>query len=96
MQSCLEIANRPLLPVTLTVCGELVHATTLPELVNPAHGRAPAALVVNTDGETPDEAIKEGVDALKSNLETLQELGRPIPAGSMTTSKKVLSLYPNG
>ncbi|PYE90583.1 type II toxin-antitoxin system HicB family antitoxin [Phyllobacterium leguminum] len=32
------------------------------------------------DGETPEEAMKEGVDALKSYLDTLQELGRPIPA----------------
>lgn len=31
------------------------------------------------DGETPEEAMKEGADALKSYLETLKELGRPVP-----------------
>lgn len=32
------------------------------------------------DGETPEEAMKEGEDALKSYRTTLHELGRPIPA----------------
>lgn len=31
------------------------------------------------DGETPEEAMKEGEDALKSYRTTLHELGRPIP-----------------
>ena len=31
------------------------------------------------DGETPKEAMNEGVDALQSYKSTLQELGRPIP-----------------
>lgn len=31
------------------------------------------------DGETPEEAVKEGADALTSYLETLKELGRPVP-----------------
>jgi antitoxin HicB len=31
------------------------------------------------DGETPEEAMQEGVDALNSYLTTLQELGRPVP-----------------
>lgn len=31
------------------------------------------------DGETPDEAMREGADALKSYRETLQQLGREIP-----------------
>lgn len=31
------------------------------------------------DGETPEEAMREGVDALNSYLATLQELGRPVP-----------------
>ncbi|MDK9722664.1 MAG: type II toxin-antitoxin system HicB family antitoxin [Rhodospirillales bacterium] len=31
------------------------------------------------DGETPEEAIAEGRDALQSYVETLKELGRPIP-----------------
>jgi antitoxin HicB len=32
------------------------------------------------DGETPEQAIKEGLDALNSYCKTLEELGRPIPA----------------
>jgi len=32
------------------------------------------------DGETPQEAMKEGADALNSYLATLRELGRPVPA----------------
>ena len=32
------------------------------------------------DGETPEDAVKEGLDALRSYLATLQELGRPVPA----------------
>ena len=32
------------------------------------------------DGATPEEAVAEGRDALKSYLATLQELGRPVPA----------------
>jgi antitoxin HicB len=32
------------------------------------------------DGETPEEAIVEGRDALNSYLRTLEELGRPVPA----------------
>ncbi len=35
---------------------------------------------VISDGETPEEAIANGRDALKCALETLKELGRPIPA----------------
>lgn len=31
------------------------------------------------DGETPEKAMREGMDALKSYRATLQELGRPIP-----------------
>lgn len=31
------------------------------------------------DGATPEEAIREGEDALKSYLATLRELGRPVP-----------------
>ena len=33
-----------------------------------------------SDGETPEEAIREGADALNSYLETLKALGRPVPA----------------
>lgn len=32
------------------------------------------------DGETPEEALLEGADALKSYRDTLRELGRAIPA----------------
>ncbi len=32
-----------------------------------------------SDGETPEEALKNGLDALKATLEALQEWGRPIP-----------------
>ena len=32
-----------------------------------------------SDGETPEDAIREGVDALKSYLETLKALGCPTP-----------------
>lgn len=31
------------------------------------------------DGETPEDAIREGRDALTSYLRTLEELGRPVP-----------------
>lgn len=31
------------------------------------------------DGETPEEAMREGRDALVSYVRTLEELGRPIP-----------------
>ena len=31
------------------------------------------------DGETPEEAIAQGRDALISYLKTLEELGRPVP-----------------
>ena len=31
------------------------------------------------DGETPEEAMREGCDALTSYLRTLEELGRPVP-----------------
>ena len=32
------------------------------------------------DGETPEKAMSEGADALKSYRDTLRELGRAIPA----------------
>ncbi len=34
------------------------------------------------DGETPEEALAEGRDALVSYIETLRELARPIPPAS--------------
>ena len=40
-----------------------------------------------SDGETPEEAIANGRDALKCTLLTLKELGNPIPApGSISAS----------
>jgi len=32
-----------------------------------------------SDGETPEEAIRNGLDALRATLEALEEWGRPIP-----------------
>ncbi|UEM22172.1 type II toxin-antitoxin system HicB family antitoxin [Skermanella mucosa] len=32
------------------------------------------------DGETPEDAIREGRDALTSYVRTLEELGRPVPS----------------
>lgn len=41
------------------------------------------------DGDTPEQAIAEGRDALKSYRETLRELGRPVPeAGAAAFSGK--------
>jgi len=34
-----------------------------------------------SDGETPEEAIVNGRDALKCTLLTLKEFGRPLPKG---------------
>jgi antitoxin HicB len=31
------------------------------------------------DGETPEQALEEGIDALNSYCKTLEELGRPVP-----------------
>lgn len=36
------------------------------------------------DGETPEEAIREGRDALRSYHRTLEELGRPVPNGALS------------
>ena len=32
------------------------------------------------DGDTPERALEEGIDALNSYRKTLEELGRPVPA----------------
>ena len=32
------------------------------------------------DGDTPEQALEEGIDALNSYRRTLEELGRPVPA----------------
>jgi antitoxin HicB len=34
------------------------------------------------DGGTPEEALREAADALRSYVETLRELGRPVPPPS--------------
>lgn len=41
---------------------------------------------VISDGETPEEAIRNGRDALKAALLTMQEFGDPIPRPSQGTS----------
>lgn len=42
---------------------------------------------VTSDGETPEEAVHNGMDALKAALLTLQEFGEPIPRpGSLSAS----------
>ena len=39
------------------------------------------------DGETPEEAIRAGADALRSYKTTLKELGRPVPVAEAGRSK---------
>jgi antitoxin HicB len=41
---------------------------------------------VISDGETPEEAIRNGQDALAAALKTMQEFGDPIPNPSQGTS----------
>lgn len=41
---------------------------------------------VISDGETPEEAIRNGQDALAAALLTMQEFGDPIPKPSQATS----------
>jgi antitoxin HicB len=41
---------------------------------------------VISDGETPEEAIRNGQDALAAALKTMQEFGDPIPKPSQGTS----------
>jgi antitoxin HicB len=36
------------------------------------------------DGETPEEAVRNGREALRATLETLAEMGRPIPRPGAT------------
>ena len=38
------------------------------------------------DGATPEEAVREGADALRSQVLTLRELGRPVPPPSRPES----------
>ena len=47
-----------------------------------------------SDGETIEEAIENGLDALAGTIETLEELGLPIPTPSIhphTTSTPIIA-----
>ncbi|MCI0696731.1 type II toxin-antitoxin system HicB family antitoxin [candidate division KSB1 bacterium] len=46
------------------------------------------------DGETPEEAIKNGLDAAKSWMETAKEFGDPIPQPGESSSGKFLARVP--
>lgn len=39
------------------------------------------------DGDTPEEAIADGKEALRASLQTLRELGRDVPAPSAPTGE---------
>ena len=47
-----------------------------------------------SDGETPEEAIKNGLDAAKSWLETAKEFNDPIPRAGETSSGKFVTRVP--
>lgn len=47
-----------------------------------------------SDGETPEEAIKNGLDAAKSWLETAKEFKDPIPKPGETSSGKFVTRVP--
>lgn len=47
-----------------------------------------------SDGSTPEEAIKNGYDALQSWLETAKEFGDPIPAPGESSSGKFIARIP--
>jgi antitoxin HicB len=40
------------------------------------------------DGETVEEALREGADAVRSWTETMRELGRPVPLPSSSADKR--------
>ncbi len=48
--------------------------------------------LVMSDGDTPAEALANGLDALKCALEALEEQGRPIPEPSQATGKMALRM----
>lgn len=45
-----------------------------------------------SDGESPEEAILNGRDALKCTLLTLKELGSPIPAPGVSATTHILDV----
>ncbi len=47
-----------------------------------------------SDGETPEEAIKNGKDALNCWLATCREIGRNIPQAGVSTSGKFMTRIP--
>ena len=47
-----------------------------------------------SDGSTPEEAIKNGIDAAKSWLETAKEFNDPIPAPGESSSGKFITRIP--
>jgi antitoxin HicB len=47
-----------------------------------------------SDGETPEEAIKNGLDAAKSWLETAKEFKDPIPKAGETSSGRFVTRVP--
>jgi len=47
-----------------------------------------------SDGETPEEAIRNGADAVRCWIEAMREAGRPIPAPSkVTVSKRTIGVH---
>jgi len=53
------------------------------------------------DGETPEEAMREGRDALASYVRTLEDLGRPIPrpgeeASTKSCGVRLMRRFPRG
>jgi antitoxin HicB len=47
-----------------------------------------------SDGETPEEAIRNGADAVRCWIEAMREAGRPIPAPSKATvSKRTIGVH---
>lgn len=47
-----------------------------------------------SDGETPEEAIKNGMDAVKSWLETAREFNDPVPKPGESGSGRFVTLVP--
>lgn len=47
-----------------------------------------------SDGETPEEAIENGAEAMESWLEKCEHIGRPIPLAGETSSGKFMTRIP--
>lgn len=45
---------------------------------------------IMSDGETPEEALENGLDALKCALEAFAKWGKPIPEPGSSSGKKPL------